>query len=54
VDSRSAEHGVELRDFERPGEHLSLSLSPVAKDGLPESLVTLVLERTPSTEEHRP
>jgi hypothetical protein len=54
VDSRSAEHGVELRDFERPGERLSLSLSPVAKDGLPESLVTLVLERTTPTEEHRP
>jgi hypothetical protein len=54
VDSRSAGHGVELRDFERPGERLSLSLSPVAKDGLPESLVTLVLERATPTEEHRP
>lgn len=46
VDGRTA-RGVELLEFQRPGERLSLSLSPVAKDGLPESLITLVIERAP-------
>jgi hypothetical protein len=54
VESRSQAHGVEVRDFERPGERVSLSISPVAKDGLPESLVTAVLEQTAPTQEHRP
>ncbi|MFP2910520.1 hypothetical protein ACLESD_36875, partial [Pyxidicoccus sp. 3LFB2] len=54
VESRSGAHGVELRDFERPGERISLSVSPVAKEGVPESLVTLVLERTTPSEEQRP
>ena len=46
MDGRTA-RGVELLEFQRPGERLSLSLSPVAKDGLPESLITLVIERAP-------
>ncbi|MCY1017181.1 hypothetical protein [Pyxidicoccus sp. MSG2] len=54
VESRSGAQGVESRDFERPGERISLSISPVSKDGVPESFVTVVLERTTPTEEHRP
>ncbi|WP_237080185.1 hypothetical protein [Myxococcus xanthus] len=49
--ARTGANGVELLAFERQGERLSLSLSPVAKDGPPESLVTVVQEwTTPSTE----
>ncbi|RKG79294.1 hypothetical protein D7W79_10635 [Corallococcus exercitus] len=43
--------GVELLEFERPGERLSLTLSPIDKDGPPESLITFVLERAPLPQE---
>ncbi|MFP2902866.1 hypothetical protein [Corallococcus sp. 4LFB] len=42
---RRLSKGVELLDFERPGERVSLSLSPLDKDGPPESLITFVVER---------
>ncbi|TQF15319.1 hypothetical protein FJV41_14220 [Myxococcus llanfairpwllgwyngyllgogerychwyrndrobwllllantysiliogogogochensis] len=47
-------HGVELLDYQKPGQRLSLSLSPVGKKGSPTTLVTLVLERTAATQESRP
>ncbi|NPC70804.1 hypothetical protein HPP05_13710 [Corallococcus exiguus] len=43
--------GVELLEFERPGERLSLTLSPLDKDGPPESLITFVMERAPLPQE---
>ncbi|QAT84288.1 hypothetical protein EJ065_2716 [Corallococcus coralloides] len=43
--------GVEVLDFERPGERLSLTLAPLDKDGPPESLITFVLERAPLPQE---
>jgi hypothetical protein len=43
--------GVEMLDFDRAGEHVSLSVSPVNKEGLPQSLVTLVMERAPQVKE---
>ncbi|NVJ26840.1 MULTISPECIES: hypothetical protein [Myxococcus] len=52
VEARSARHGVEVLGFTRPGERLSLSLSPVQKDGLPETLATVVLEQATSPEGH--
>lgn len=51
VGSRSGQNGVEHLDFQGAGERLSISVSPVAKDGVPESLVTVVLERTLPSEE---
>ncbi|MCE9673055.1 hypothetical protein LY474_35140 [Myxococcus stipitatus] len=54
VESRDAAHGVALLDFVKPGERVSLSLSPVGKQGQPETLVTVVLEQTPATQEHAP
>jgi len=49
--ARTGANDVELLTFERSGERLSVSLSPVVKDGPPESLITVVLERiTPSPE----
>ncbi|WP_240359096.1 hypothetical protein [Pyxidicoccus trucidator] len=51
TETRSAAHGVELRVFERPGERLSLALSPVTKEGRPESLITAVVEDTASPKE---
>lgn len=52
VEARSARHGVEWLGFTRPGERLSLSLSPVQKDGLPETIATVVLEQATSPEGH--
>ncbi|WP_375744082.1 hypothetical protein NR800_03720 [Corallococcus interemptor] len=42
---RRLARGVEVLEFERPGERLSLTLAPLDKDGPPESLITFVLER---------
>ncbi|WP_404363367.1 hypothetical protein ACIHQR_25135 [Corallococcus coralloides] len=42
---------VEVLEFERPGERLSLTLSPLDKDGPPESLITFVMERAPLPQE---
>ncbi|WP_224245584.1 hypothetical protein [Hyalangium gracile] len=49
-DSHSS-NGVEMLDFSRAGERVSLSLSPIEKEGLPQSLVTLVMERAPELKE---
>jgi hypothetical protein len=54
VESRSGKDGVELLDFRGDGERLTISVSPVAKDGQPESLVTVVLERTRPLQEATP
>ncbi|MBZ4374851.1 hypothetical protein [Corallococcus sp. AS-1-6] len=48
---RSLARGVEVLEFERPGERLSLTLAPLDKDGPPESLITFVLERAPLPQE---
>jgi len=54
VETPPSAHGVELLDYQKPGERLSLSLSPVGKKGAPTTLITLVLERTTSARESRP
>jgi hypothetical protein len=36
----------EILGFERPGERVSMTLSPVAKDGAPESVVAVIVENT--------
>lgn len=51
-ESRNAK-GVEMLDFERAGEHVSLSVSPVQKEGLPQSLITLILEQVPLEKESK-
>ncbi|RKH66243.1 hypothetical protein [Corallococcus aberystwythensis] len=43
--SQRLSKGVEMLDFERSGERVSLSLAPLDKDGPPESLITFVVER---------
>lgn len=48
---RRLARGVEVLEFERPGERLALTLSPLDKDGPPESLITFVLERAPLPQE---
>jgi len=50
-EQRSDALGVELLDFEGPGERISLSLSPVSSRGLPETLVTVVFEKPLPTPE---
>jgi hypothetical protein len=50
---RRTVQGVELLDFERAGERVSLSVSPITKEGLPESLVTVVLERAFESQESK-
>jgi hypothetical protein len=54
VDSRSGRNGVEHLDFRGEGERLTISVSPVSKQGQPESLVTVVLERTQPLKEATP
>lgn len=54
VDSYSGQNGVEHLDFRGDGERLTISVSPVTKEGLPESLVTVVLERTQPLKEATP
>lgn len=44
-EARSEPRGVELLDFQKPGERLSLSLSPMGDPASQETLVTVVLER---------
>ncbi|MGE6762926.1 hypothetical protein ACQKGO_33255 [Corallococcus interemptor] len=48
---RRLARGVEVLEFERRGERLALTLSPLDKDGPPESLITFVLERAPLPQE---
>jgi hypothetical protein len=37
---------VEMLDFERPGERVSFTISPLAKQGIAESLIAVVIEDT--------
>ncbi|NTX51480.1 hypothetical protein [Myxococcus sp. CA039A] len=50
-DARSEAEGVQLLDFQKPGERISLSLSPMGGPESGETLVTVVLERTDSAQE---
>ncbi|MCP3058877.1 hypothetical protein LXT21_08845 [Myxococcus sp. K38C18041901] len=50
-DARTGAAGVELLDFQKPGETLSLSLSPMGTSESPQTLVTAVLELIDSRKE---
>jgi hypothetical protein len=54
VKAPAGQNGVELLDFRGDGERLTVSVSPVTKQGEPESLVTVVLERTHPLKEATP
>ncbi|MCP3102130.1 hypothetical protein LZ198_24995 [Myxococcus sp. K15C18031901] len=53
TEAPSFTQGVAYLDFIKPGERVSLSLSPVDTEGAPQTLVTVVLEQTPD-KEHAP
>ncbi|GEN05742.1 hypothetical protein SAMN05443572_101710 [Myxococcus fulvus] len=50
-DARTGAGGVELLDFQKAGENLSLSLSPMGTSEAPQTLVTAVLELIDSRKE---
>ncbi|AGC42152.1 hypothetical protein MYSTI_00803 [Myxococcus stipitatus DSM 14675] len=53
-DSRTEPQGVELLDFQKPGERISLSLSPMTHSEAPETLVTGVIEYVDAAQERGP
>lgn len=53
-DARTEPQRVELLDFQKPGERISLSLSPMTHSESPETLVTVVIEYVEAAQERRP